>query len=36
MPLSIDFLDDGRVLEWEATGNSAVMTERDDYTPSSM
>jgi len=30
MPFSIDFLDDGRVLEWEATADSAVATERDD------
>ena len=33
MPFSIDFLDDGRVLEWEATADDAVATERDDYTP---
>ena len=33
MPFTIDYLDDGRVLEWEATGDSAVATERDDYTP---
>jgi DNA polymerase I len=33
MPFTIDFLDDGRVLEWEATGNGAVVTERDKYTP---
>jgi len=33
MPFSIDFLDDGRVLEWEATADGAVATERDDYTP---
>jgi len=33
MPFSIDFLDDGRVLEWEATVHGAVATERDDYTP---
>jgi len=33
MPFSIDFLDDGRVLEWEATDDGAVATERDDYTP---
>jgi len=33
MPFSIDFLDDGRVLEWEATGDGAVATERDDFTP---
>ncbi|WP_200830985.1 type B DNA-directed DNA polymerase [Haloarcula mannanilytica] len=33
MPFSIDFLDDGRVLEWEATADGTVATERDDYTP---
>ena len=33
MPFSIDFLDDGRVLKWEATADGAVATERDDYTP---
>ncbi|WP_246989585.1 type B DNA-directed DNA polymerase [Halorientalis marina] len=33
MPFSIDFLDDDRVLEWEATADGAVATERDDYTP---
>jgi len=33
MPFSIDFLEDGRVLEWEATADGAVATERDDYTP---
>ncbi|WP_408960742.1 type B DNA-directed DNA polymerase [Natrinema sp. 74] len=33
MPFSIDFLDDGRVLEWEATADGAVATERNDYTP---
>ncbi|AXG08300.1 type B DNA-directed DNA polymerase (plasmid) [Haloplanus rubicundus] len=33
MPFSIDFLDDGRVLEWEATAYGAVATERDDYAP---
>ena len=27
MPFSIDFLDDGRVLEWEATAEGAVATE---------
>ena len=32
MPFTIDFLNDGRVLEWEATVDSAVVTERDDYT----
>lgn len=33
MPFTIDFLDDGRVLEWEATAHGAVATERDDYAP---
>jgi DNA polymerase I len=33
MPFSIDFLYDGRLLEWEATADGAVATERDDYTP---
>ncbi|MDL0138691.1 type B DNA-directed DNA polymerase [Halobacterium salinarum] len=33
MPFSVDFLDDSRVLEWEATANGTVATERDDYTP---
>ncbi|MDB9281745.1 type B DNA-directed DNA polymerase [Halorubrum ezzemoulense] len=33
MPFTIDFLDDGRVLEWEATNDGATATERDDYTP---
>jgi DNA polymerase I len=33
MPFSIDFLDDGRVLEWEATTEGADYTERADYTP---
>ncbi|WP_255152849.1 type B DNA-directed DNA polymerase [Halorarius halobius] len=33
MPFSIDFLDDGRVLEWEVTADGAVATERDNYTP---
>ena len=33
MPFSIDFLDDGRVLEWERTADGAVATERGDYTP---
>ncbi|RLM42031.1 type B DNA-directed DNA polymerase [Haloarcula sp. Atlit-47R] len=33
MPFTIDFLDDGRVLEWEATDDGAVATERNDYTP---
>ena len=33
MPFKFDFLDDGRVLEWEATADGAVATERRDYTP---
>ncbi|OYR80223.1 DNA polymerase I, partial [Halorubrum distributum] len=33
MPFTIDFLDDGRVLEWEATADGAVATERNNYTP---
>jgi len=33
MPFTIDFLDDGRVLEWEAMVDGAVVTEYDDYTP---
>jgi DNA polymerase I len=33
MPFTIDFLDDGRVLEWKATADGTVATERDDYTP---
>ncbi|MFC7043841.1 type B DNA-directed DNA polymerase [Halonotius sp. GCM10025705] len=33
MPFTIDFLNDGRILEWEATTNGAVVTERDSYTP---
>jgi DNA polymerase I len=33
MPFKIDFLDDGRVLEWEVTSDGAVATERRDYTP---
>ncbi|ELZ21053.1 DNA polymerase I [Halosimplex carlsbadense 2-9-1] len=33
MSFTIDFLDDGRVLEWDTTTDGAVMTERDDYTP---
>ncbi|GAB3328738.1 type B DNA-directed DNA polymerase [Haloplanus salinarum] len=33
MPFTIDILDDDRVLEWEATADGAVVTERDDYTP---
>ena len=33
MPFTIDFLDDGRVLEWDTTGDGAVATEHDGYTP---
>ncbi|WP_312912779.1 type B DNA-directed DNA polymerase [Natronosalvus caseinilyticus] len=33
MPFTIDYLDDGRILEWESVANGAVVTERDDYTP---
>ena len=33
MPFTIDFLDDGRVLEWERTADGPVTTVRDDYTP---
>jgi len=33
MTFTIDFLDDGRVLEWAATSAGAVVTERNDYTP---
>jgi DNA polymerase I len=33
MPFTTDFLTDGRVLEWDATADGAVATERDDYTP---
>ena len=33
MVFSIDFLGDGRVLEWEATNDGATVTEHDDYTP---
>ncbi|WP_338737840.1 type B DNA-directed DNA polymerase [Haloplanus salilacus] len=33
MALSIDFLDDGRVLEWETTADGAVATEHEDYSP---
>ncbi|SEH66654.1 DNA polymerase I [Halopenitus malekzadehii] len=33
MSFTIDFLDDGRVLEWEATADGTVATERHDYTP---
>jgi DNA polymerase I len=30
MPFTIDFLDDGHLMEWEATADGAVATERDD------
>ncbi|OVE82944.1 type B DNA-directed DNA polymerase [Natronolimnobius baerhuensis] len=33
MPFTIDFLDDGRTLEWDETPDGPVVTERDDYTP---
>jgi len=33
MSFTVDFLDDGRVLEWEATVDGAVATEHNDYTP---
>jgi hypothetical protein len=33
VPFTIDFSNNGRVLEWGATGDGAVATERDDYTP---
>jgi len=33
MSFTVDFLDDGRVLDWEATVDGAVVTEHDDYTP---
>jgi len=33
MPFTIDFLDDGRILEWVATADGAVATKHDDYTP---
>ena len=33
MSFTIDFLADGRILEWEATADGAVATERHDYTP---
>ena len=33
MPFTIDFLDDGRVLEWEQTVDGPVSTVREDYTP---
>ncbi|WP_458210310.1 type B DNA-directed DNA polymerase [Haladaptatus sp. NG-SE-30] len=33
MPFAIDYLDNGRILEWETGSDGAVVTERDDYTP---
>ncbi|NHX41818.1 MULTISPECIES: type B DNA-directed DNA polymerase [Haloarcula] len=33
MPFTIDFLSDGRVLEWEVTADGAIASERDNYTP---
>ncbi|MFC4360266.1 type B DNA-directed DNA polymerase [Halobium salinum] len=33
MPFTIDYLDDGRILEWETGADDAVVTEHDDYTP---
>src|SRR6056297_1485172 len=33
MPFTVDFLDDGHIVEWETTADGAVPTERDDYTP---
>jgi DNA polymerase I len=33
MSFSIDFFDDGHVLEWETTADGAVATEREDYSP---
>lgn len=33
MPFTIDFLDDGRVLEWNTTPSGATVTEQHDYTP---
>jgi len=33
MSFTIDFLDDGRVLEWETTVDGAIATEREDYSP---
>jgi DNA polymerase I len=33
MSFTVDFLDEGRVLEWEATVDGAVVTEHNDYTP---
>jgi len=33
MPFTIDFFDDGRVIEWDATADGAVTTEHVDYAP---
>ena len=33
MPFTIDFLDDGHVLEWEATNDGVTATRHNDYTP---
>ncbi|SFL63796.1 DNA polymerase I [Halogranum rubrum] len=33
MPFTIDYLDDGRILEWKTGADGAVVTEYDDYTP---
>ncbi len=33
MPFTIDFLDDGRILEWNATADGPEVTKRDTYTP---
>jgi DNA polymerase I len=33
MPFTIDLLDDGRVLKWDATPSGATVTEQHDYTP---
>jgi len=33
MPFKIDFLDDGRVIEWETTVDGVVAKQNDNYTP---
>ena len=33
MAFTIDFLDDGRALEWDATTDGATVTKHEDYTP---
>ena len=33
MPFTINFLDDGRVLEWKLTPDGATHTEQTTYTP---